>query len=87
MASLSVTFLCSSRDADQLVQKTNKKAKNPLFSIVYGQLLTHLVFRKMSSVKRKGDPKYYEAGGKPFPKEEVEFILIGAGASLTFKFA
>ena len=40
----------------------------------------------MSSVKWKGDPKYYEAGGKPFPKEEVEFILIGAGASLTFKF-
>ena len=29
----------------------------------------------MSSVK------YYKAGGKPFPKEEVEFILIGAGAS------
>ena len=40
----------------------------------------------MSSVKLKGDPKYYEAGGKPFPNEEVEFILIGAGASLTFKF-
>ena len=40
----------------------------------------------MSSVKWKGDPKYYDAGGKPFPKEEVEFILMGAGTSLTFKF-
>ena len=36
---------------------------------------------------------YYKAGGKPFPKEEVEFILIGAGAThklsedLAFTFA
>jgi len=37
----------------------------------------------MSSVKLKGDQKYYEAGGKPFPKEEVEFILIGAGLPRT----
>ena len=33
----------------------------------------------MSTAKWKGDPKYYEVGGKPFPKEEVEFVLIGAG--------
>jgi len=26
---------------------------------------------------------YYKAGGKPFPKEEVEFILIGAGLPRT----
>ena len=31
-------------------------------------------FRSMSK-----DQAYYDAGGKPFPNEEVEFILIGAG--------
>ena len=39
------------------------------------------IFRSMSSAKWKGDPEYYKAGGKPFPKDEVEFLLIGAGAS------
>jgi len=37
----------------------------------------------MSSVKWKGDPEYYKAGGKPFPEEEVEFLLIGAGLPRT----
>ena len=33
-----------------------------------------LFFRIMSK-----DQAYYDAGGKPFPNEEIEFILIGAG--------
>ena len=44
------------------------------------------IFRSMSSAKWKGDPEYYKAGGKPFPEEEVEFLLIGAGASFINNF-
>jgi len=50
-------------------------------SVIFQFFIFLINWFDMSSAQSKRDP-FLDPGEKPLPKEEVEFILIGAGACL-----